>query len=410
VGDPAEPNGPLKLRDHQRKAVDEMHNGCILWGDVGTGKSLTAAAYYMEHEAPRDVYVITTAKKRDSLDWEREFDRFNVGTYARPPESGALKVDSWNNIKKYQNVYGAFFIFDEQRLVGSGAWVKAFLKLAKRNHWILLSATPGDTWTDYLPVFLAHGFFKTRQQFNDAHVKFNPYTKFPMIEGYFNTAILEEYRERLLVHMPLERHTTRHLIQVPVEFDKEATDKVLNERWNIYEDEPIKTASEMFLLLRRIAYSDKTRVARVRELLKKHPRLIIFYNFTFELDDLRTLADMTTVAEWNGQKHEEVPETDSWVYLVQYAAGAEGWNCTTTDAMVFYSLTYSYKMWHQAHGRIDRMNTPYTDLYYYRFLSNSLIDKIVRAALASKKSFNEASFLKKWQKRKAVSEPKVAAK
>lgn len=389
----------FKLHEHQKTAISKMHNGCILWGDVGTGKSITAAAYYVTNEMPRDVYVFTTAKKRDSLDWDKEFINFSVSRHSRGPKTGQLFVDSWNNIKKYQNITGAFIIFDEQRLVGSGAWVRSFLKMSRRNRWILLSATPGDSWMDYLPVFLAHGFFKTRQEFKDAHVKYNPYTKFPKIEGYVDTEILEEYRKKLLVHMPLDRHTTRHLIQVDVDYDKDSTEKVLQERWNIFEGRPVKTASELFLLLRRIAYSDPSRLVKVRELLKKHPRLIIFYNFNFELDILRELADVTTVAEWNGQKHEEVPTTDSWVYLVQYAAGAEGWNCTTTDATVFYSLTYSYKIWHQAHGRIDRLNTPFTNLYYYRFISKSIIDKAVRASLSAKKSFNEVSFIKRWNRR-----------
>lgn len=396
----AEEDDPLwgiKLHPHQREAIDKMHNGCILWGDVGTGKSLTAAAYYVENEAPRDVYVFTTAMKRDQLDWDKEFMHFNVSTHLRGPKTGLLTVDSWNNIKKYQNITGAFIIFDEQRLVGSGAWVKSFLRMSRRNRWILLSATPGDTWMDYLPVFMAHGFFKTRQEFKDAHVKYNPYTKFPKIEGYVRTEVLEEYRKRLLVHMPYERKTVRHLIQVDVDYDVEATETVMKKRWNVFENRPIKTASELFLLLRRIAYSHPSRIEKVRELLKKHPRLIIFYNFNFELDILRQLSDVTTVAERNGQRHDPVPETSSWVYLVQYTAGAEGWNCTSTNAMVFYSFTYSYKIWHQAHGRIDRLNTSFTDLFYYRFFSKAMIDKLVRASLVSKKSFNEASFIKKWR-------------
>ena len=386
----------VKLYPHQRTAIDKMHNGCILWGDVGTGKSLTAAAYYVENEAPRDVYVFTTAKKRDDLDWDKEFIQFGVSTHARGPKTGQLFVDSWNQIKKYQNVTGAFLVFDEQRLVGSGAWVKAFLRMSRRNRWILLSATPGDSWMDYLPVFMAHGFFKTRQEFKDTHVKYNPYTKFPKIEGYVRTEVLEKYRDQLLVHMPLDRHTTRHLKQVDVEFDHVSFDKVLKERWNNFEDRPVKTASELFHLLRRIVYSHPSRVRETRKLLKIHPRLIVFYNFNYELEILRGLSDVTTVAEWNGQKHESVPTTESWVYLVQYTAGAEGWNCTTTNATLFYSLPYSYKIWHQAHGRVDRINTPFVDLFYYRFMSRAMIDKAVRASLLEKKDFNEAAFIKRW--------------
>ena len=387
----------VTLYPHQRKAVDDMSNGKILWGDVGTGKSLTAAAYYIEKEAPRDVYVITTAKKRDSLDWEKEFIKFGVGE-VRGPLTGRLKVDSWNNISKYKSVRNAFFIFDEQRLVGSGAWSRAFLFIAKpqnKNHWILLSATPGDTWMDYVPVFIANGFYKNRTEFVDKHVEYNSYTKFPKIERYHGVPKLEQLRNNLLVHMPFERRTTRVTHSVPVEYDKDDLAVILKERWNPYEGRPIRSLAEFFYLMRRVVYSHPSRLHAVRERLKLHPKLIVFYNFDYELEMLRTLAGEVSVSEWNGHKHEEIPGTERWLYLVQYTAGSEGWNCTSTDAMLFYSLTYSYKAWHQAHGRIDRLNTPFVLLHYYVLMSEAGIDGGVMEALVEKHSFNEVKFTRK---------------
>lgn len=387
----------VDLYPHQRKAIDELTNGKILWGDVGTGKSLTAAAYYMEKEAPRDVYVITTAKKRDSLDWEKEFVRYGVYKSSDATTEGVLTVDSWNNIQKYVNVYGAFFIFDEQRLVGSGSWAKSFIKMAKRNHWILLTATPGDTWMDYAPVFIANGFYSSRKHFKDDHVVYSPYTKFPKIERYVETGKLQRLRKQLLVHMPYERHTTRVSEDVIVDFDKELLDRVMNDRWNVYKERPIKDAAEYFSVMRRVVYSDRSRLEAVKKKLERHERLIVFYNFNYELEALRELKTIIPLAEWNGHKHEPIPETDRWVYPVQYMAGAEGWNCTTTDAMLFYSQTYSYKLWHQAHGRNDRLNTPFSLLHYYRLMSLSKIDRIVAEALDNKRSFNESRFVSQYK-------------
>lgn len=388
---------PVSLYPHQEEAVRKLSNGKILWGGVGTGKSITAAAYYMKKEAPKDVYVITTAKKRDSMDWEMEFLKFGVGDQ-RTPSSGVLRVDSWNNIAKYKNVRGAFFIFDEQRLVGSGAWAKAFLFIAKRNNWILLSATPGDTWMDYIPVFVANGFFKNRTEFIDNHVVFNSFTKFPKVEKYVGTVKLNRLRQNLLVHMPYERHTTRVTQHIEVEFDQELLDKVLKDRWNPYEDRPIKSLAEFFYVMRKVIYSHPSRLQAVREKLVKHPKLIVFYNFDYELEILRKLADEgVTVAEWNGHKHEEIPNSHEWVYLVQYTAGAEGWNCIKTNAMMFYSLTYSYRVFHQAHGRIDRLNTPFTMLRYYVLMADVAIDRAVKKALSTKHNFNEVKFVRKWK-------------
>lgn len=385
----------VDLYPHQRKAVDKLKNGSILWGGVGSGKSRAAVAYYLEKEAPRDVYVITTAKKRDSLDWEGEFAPY--GVYKGVSLAGNLTVDSWNNIKKYANVHGAFFIFDEQRLVGSGAWVKAFIKIAKKNHWILLSATPGDTWLDYIPVFVANGFYKHKTQFVEEHVIYSNYTKFPKVVGYRDEMRLVRFRSRLLVHMPYKKHTTRKTEIIRVEHDKKKMQRIIKDRWHIYEDRPIRDVAELFFLMRKLVNSDPSRLKAVRKLMKKHPRLIVFYNFDHELEMLRTLGDEIEIAEWNGKKHEEVPTGERWLYLVQYVAGAEGWNCITTDATVFYSLTYSYKNFHQAHGRIDRLNTTFTKLFYYVLMSDAVVDKGVMESLKEKKNFNEVKFIGKWK-------------
>ena len=381
----------MELRPHQAAALKQLKNGSILWGSVGTGKSRVAVAYYKNNHFKDDVYVITTAKKRDSKDWEGEFANIGVG---KPDATlgGVLTVDSWNNLHKHKDVKNAFFIFDEQRLVGSGAWVKAFQKLAKNNNWILLSATPGDTWMDYIPVFVGNGFYKNRTEFIREHVVYAPYVKFPKVLRYTGVNRLVKLRNQILVHMPFEKETVRHSKTVEVDYDQDKLDQIVKKRWHIYEDRPLKDIAEVFTVGRRLINTDPSRLRAIRRLLTAHKKLIVFYNHNPELELLRTLESVTTVAEWNGHKHEELPKTDEWVYLVQYAAGSEGWNCTETDAIAFFSLTYSYKYWEQAHGRIDRMNTPFRDLWYYNLRSKSVIDGAIWRSLKAKKNFNISGF------------------
>lgn len=404
----------VELYPHQLKALEEMKNGCILNGDVGTGKSITAIAYYFlkvcggdlrvngfgDHvpmQRPQDLYIITTAKKRDNLDWEEECAPFVLSTKRELSVSGVqVTVDSWNNIEKYKDVKDAFFIFDEQRLVGSGLWVKSFLKIAKSNRWVLLSATPGDTWMDYCPVFIANGYYKNKTAFTDQHVVWKRFSKFPQIDRYVDTGILNRHRRCITVNMPYPRKTVRHVKYVPVSYDHDAFEKVWKKRWHIYEERPLKDVGELFIVARKLVNSHSSRLAAISQLLDKHDRLIVFYNFNYELDALRTLGKLHGIrsSEWNGHKHEHVPSDDRWLYLVQYTAGAEGWNCITTDAMAFFSLNYSFKINHQAKGRIDRLNTKYVDLYYYILKSNSLIDKAILRSIMEKKSFNEKAFVK----------------
>jgi hypothetical protein len=396
-----------------------MHNGCVVTGGVGSGKSITALAYYYtkvadgrlringvgEDEAPKrpiDVYIVTTAKKRDSKEWEGEAARFRI---SREREASIaqikLTVVSWNEVINYVDVKDAFFIFDEQRLVGYGAWVKAFLKIAKSNQWILLSATPGDTWMDYAAIFIAHGFYKNITEFRGQHVKYSNHTSFPKIEAYLEVSRLEAYRRQVLVDMPFHRHTTRFVESIIVDYDKKLFDTVWEDRWNPFEGEPIKDVAEMFRVGRRISNQDPSRLNAIMRLLEKHPRLIVFYNFDYELEMLRTIGNVLNVpqAEWNGHKHQEIPDTEKWLYLVQYTAGAEGWNCVTTDAMAFYSLNYSYKIWEQAQGRIDRMNTPFVELHYYVVRSAAKIDILINKALTQKRNFNERKYVKQHPER-----------
>lgn len=403
----------IQLRDYQIDAVNRMKNGCILCGGVGSGKSRTSLAYffktcgggwesdgsYVPMEEPMDLYIITTARKRDTLEWEEELVPFLI---SKDPlvslygDNMEVTIDSWNNIRKYDDVKNAFFIFDEQRVVGSGAWVKSFLKIARGNKWILLSATPGDTWSDYIPVFIANGFYRNKSEFTREHVVYSRFTKYPKIDRYLNTGRLIRYRNDILIDMNFKRETVQHHEDISVSYNIQQYKDIMRNRWDIWENQPITNASGLCYALRKVVNSDESRQIAVLEILEIHPRLIIFYNFDYELDILMNLAygEAVEVAQWNGHKHQPIPEGDRWIYLVQYTAGAEGWNCIKTDTIVFFSQNYSYKIMQQSAGRIDRLNTPYTDLYFYHLRSKSGIDLAISKALKDKKKFNESRWVK----------------
>ena len=390
-------------------AVNKMSNGCILNGGVGSGKSRTGLYYYFKEQGgsidpdyipmqnPKDLYIITTAMKRDSLEFEGELANFLM---SKNPEANFYKnkivIDSWNNIKKYKDVVGAFFIFDEDRVTGNGTWVKTFLNIARKNKWIILSATPGDTWEQYIPVFVANGFYKNKTEFNREHVIFSRFAKYPKIERYVNTGRLLRQRNQILVDMDFSRATIPHHEDIYVGYDILKYKNAMKTRWDPFKNEPIQQASGLCYVLRRIVNEDESRQVALLELLEKHTKAIIFYNFDYELDLLKEICDdgKRKVAEWNGHNHQPVPVGENWVYLVQYTAGAEGWNCVTTDTIIFYSQNYSYKTVTQAAGRIDRLNTRFVDLYYYHFKSKSSIDLAISKALNEKRQFNESRFIK----------------
>ena len=409
----------ISLYEYQKKAVNELSDGCILCGGVGTGKSRTSLAYFYKEmggdldaeefipmKRPKPLYIITTARKRDTKEWDQELIPFHIYTETTGKDLAEegfrdVTIDSWNNIEKYREVTDAFFIFDEQRVVGYGAWVKAFLKIAKANRWILLSATPGDTWSDYIPVFIANGFYKNKTEFCREHVVYSRFTKYPKIDRYINTGRLIRLRRRILVDMPMERKTVMHNESIFCEWDKPEYNAIGKDRFNIYTGEPILNASELCYTWRKLVNSDPSRSLRVLELMETHPKVIIFYNFDYELEILiETMKtwnegqeEKVDVAEWNGHKHQPIPESERWAYLVQYTAGCEGWNCITTDTIIFYSQNYSYKVMEQASGRINRLNTPFVDLYCYHLKSSAPIDLAISRALKQKKNFTEGRFV-----------------
>lgn len=401
------------LYNYQIDAVNKLKNGSILCGNVGSGKSLTAIGYYlkvcgakigdphMKNDKKMNLYIITTAKKRDSCEWERELAGFGLVKDANDPinlNKVGYTVDSWNNIAKYTKISSSFFIFDEQRLVGNGSWVKSFYKISSKNQWILLSATPGDTWSDYIPVFIANGFYKNRSEFTNKHCIFAIYTKYPKIKSYINIKTLEKHLNDILVTMEDTRKTERHHEYVCCDYDFDKYRTVSRDRWDPFDKKPIKENGKLLHLMRRVVNSDENRLIKLYEIMKKHKKAIIFYNFNYEVDMIKAFFEENNIkyAQWNAYKHEEVPtDFDEWAYLVQYFAGCEGWNCTACNCEIFYSQNYSYRVLEQSRGRIDRVNTPYHDLFYYYFWSKSPIDKAIKTALNNKKNFNERRFLGK---------------
>ena len=403
----------IELYDYQKDAINRIKNGSILCGGVGSGKSRTALAYYYTQQGGKcdsdellddlcikDLYIITTARKRDTKEWEAEMCPFHLSTN---PDvcmySNKIVVDSWNNIEKYKDVKDAFFIFDEQRVVGYGAWSKAFIKIAKSNKWILLSATPGDTWMDYIPVFIANGFYKNKTEFIHEHVVYNFRYDFPKVDRFINTGRLIRLRNNILVNMDFHRETVSHHYDIYVDYDQISYKELFKNRWNPSKDAPIENASELCYELRKIVNSHESRLKAVTDILEEKRRIIIFYNFDYELELLKNYldndytTDIFKIAEWNGHKHQPIPDSENWVYLVQYTAGAEGWNCIKTDTIVFFSPNYSYKIMVQSSGRIDRLNTPYTDLYFYHLKTRSGIDVAISKAIKEKKKFNESKFI-----------------
>ena len=397
------------LYSYQEDAVKKMHNGCVLVGGVGSGKSRTGLAYYFllnkgkiskngiekMMENPLDLYIITTARKRDNLEWEKELNVYDMSTHK---EGNAYRnkvvIDSWQNLHKYVDILHSFFLFDEQHCGGHGQWAKSFIKTAKNNQWVLLSATPADTWMDLVSIFIANGFYKNRTDFFESHVEWDPYIPYRKVKKYWDTGKLMMHYREIMVVMKFKRDTIAHHIRVICDYDLKRYRETVRLRWDSFKNEPIKDAGVLCYSLRRIVNTDKSRVDKVLEYVALHKRVIIFYNFDYELEILRKVnyPEDTTVAEMNGHKHDKLPDSERWVFLVQYSSGSEAWNCITTNAIIFFSQSYSYKTMIQAAGRIDRVNTPYTDLYFYHLESMSSIDLAIKKALSRKKDFNERSF------------------
>ena len=396
------------LKPEQQEAVDKLQSGNILVAGTGAGKSRTGLYWYFKENGgafigdeykpmtdPKDLYIITTAEKRNTHDWDKEMSLYLLSTN---PEANHYQnkvvVNSWQQISKYKTVSGAYFLFDEDHLTGTGEWVKSFLKIAKNNKWIILTATPGDKYEDYGPVFVANGYFSSISEFKQRHIIYDYRPGWPRFVKCVGTARLDRLKQRIIVRMNYEHKVEVHSTDILCDYDTVLYKTVVRQRWNPYENKPIENASQYCYCLRRITNLDESRVEACKEIVNQRNRVIIFYNHDPELYLLREVdfGPDVAIAELNGHKHEAIPDTPRWVYLVNYAAGAEAWECTKTDTVIFYSQNYSYKTMVQAAGRIDRRNTPFSDLYYYHLKSRAPIDLAIEQCIKAKKKFNENTF------------------
>lgn len=375
----------ISMYEYQLEAIDKLQSGMILWGNVGSGKSRTSLYFYCKNYSNKKLLIITTAQKRNNGEWLEECKVFGLKPI----------IDSWNNIRKYEKYENCFIIFDEDHLTGYGAWSKTFIKMAKCNDWLVLTGTPGDNYSEFMTVFIAKGWYKNKRDFEENHVIYSRYSKYPKVDRYINKGLLEKHRRDILVKMFVEKHPRVHKEIVITQYDISKYKKAYKEKRD-ENNKPFKNATAFCLYLRKICNEDESKIVKVRELLLKHNKVIIFYNYIYEKEILlKLLKTMKTfnVGEYNGQHHDDIPIGERWAYLCQYTAASEGWNCLLCDTMIFFSMSYSYKAMEQAAGRINRVNTPYKDLYYYYLRTASSIDLSINRALSTKRNFNESTFI-----------------
>lgn len=375
----------ISMYEYQLEAIDKLQSGMILWGNVGSGKSRTSLYFYCKNYSNKKLLIITTAQKRNNGEWLEECKVFGLKPI----------IDSWNNIRKYEKYENCFIIFDEDHLTGYGAWSKTFIKMAKCNDWLVLTGTPGDNYSEFMTVFIAKGWYKNKRDFEENHVIYSRYSKYPKVDRYINQGLLEKHRRDILVKMFVEKRPRVHKEIVITQYDISKYKKAYKEKRD-ENNKPFKNATAFCLYLRKICNEDESKIVKVRELLLKHNKVIIFYNYIYEKEILlKLLKTMKTfnVGEYNGQHHDDIPIGERWAYLCQYTAASEGWNCLLCDTMIFFSMSYSYKAMEQAAGRINRVNTPYKDLYYYYLRTTSGIDLSINRALSTKRNFNESTFI-----------------
>ena len=193
----------------------------------------------------------------------------------------------------------------------------------------------------------------------------------------------------------MERHTTRVRKTIYCDYDHDLYKWVVKNRMDPWTNEPLRDAGGVCRILRKVVSDNDWRSDETLRLLASHERVIVFYNYDYELERILAVADRDgrPSAQWNGHRHDPVPRGERWIYICQYTSAAEGWNCTDTDTVLFWSLNYSWRVMEQCEGRIDRLNTPYSRLRYYFLESKSSIDEAIRRSLSLKKVFNERAFV-----------------
>ena len=343
-----------------------------------------------------------------NLSNKKEFEKF-INLAPHTQKVGIINYDLIHRRLELLMIKDFTLMLDESSLIQNptAKRTKTILKL-KPSNVILLSGTPTDgkyerLWTQ--AKLLGWGITK-KMYFDHYIIEEKRQTAqgiiYTQILGYKNVERLKtKFREHGAVFMK-----TEEAIELPEQTFQKVYCETSKDYKKFMKNKIVKVDNKTLVgdtnLTHRLyarqlcgVYS-KDKLQKFNDILEStSDRLIVFYNFTEELDRMIEVCNKLNKPYGVVNGHEKNINTyenysDS-ITFVQYQAGAMGLNLQKANKIIYYSLPESSALFEQSKKRIHRVGQKNKCLYYILICRNSVEEKILKA-LEMRKDFTDFLF------------------
>lgn len=422
----------IKLYLHQSKALAELKglNKCALYWDMGLGKTFGGSEKMMQLGAKVNLVICQKSKIRD---WIEHFFKYYIDKM-KCDESGAWCYDLTSNTgmdmflhSRYKIRIGiinyelAFrrpelskledftLMLDESSLIQNenSKRSKFILKKLYPKNVILLSGTPtGGKYERLWSQLHLLGWNISKKlfynQYVDYHYEDNEGFPLMIIDGYKNEERLKRKMRQHGCHflktdevfdLPEQIHQTIR-VQTTKEYRKFRKDCIISvDGVELIGD---TTLTKMLYERQLCGQYNKEKLEAFRDLVEStNDRLIVFYNFTEELEALYKIAwdSNRPVAVVNGKQKDLLPyeNVETSITFIQYQAGAMGLNLQKANKIVYFTPPLSSELFEQSKKRIHRIGQEKPCFYYYLTCKGSVEEKIYRT-LAMRRDYTDKLF------------------
>lgn len=428
----------MKLYEHQKKALEatEGLNRVAFYHDQGLGKTFTGSEKVKELKATVNLIICQKSKVDDWVDHFRTyysyipeftydltdpkqltaFLKHSLNTqYGTGCEAcyGVINYDlAWRR-KELLQLKDFTLMLDESSLIQNetSKRSKFILKLQPKNV-ILLSGTPtgGKYETLWSQLHLLGWNISKEMYYShyiDYHYEDNQGFPIRIIDGYKNVERLKKKMRAYGCHFL----KTEDCIDLPEQIDQTIRVPVIKE-YGIFKKDCICTINDTELIgdttLTKLLYErqlcgqyNRDKLKAFQDLVEStNDRLIVFYNFTAELEamqDILLAADFEDYSKRfsvvNGKLKalQNYEDKDNSITFIQYQAGAMGLNLQKANRMIYFTPPLSSELFEQSKKRVHRIGQGKTCFYYYLTCKGSVEEKIYKT-LAMRRDYTEALF------------------
>lgn len=418
----------MKLYKHQEEALErtKTFNKCAYYHDMGLGKTFTGSEKmrmldnnvnliicqkskvgdWVKHCKANMPYNFVTFDLTNKLDFDLFFKLRNTET----KKIGIINYDLVFRREELASLQDFTLLLDESSLIQNykSKRTKTILKM-KPSNVILLSGTPvGGKYENLFTQLKLLGWNITKKEFWDTFINFEMVQygrlapKIPKILGYKNVDLLKqklrEHGADFLTTDEVFDLPLQNFITINIKCNKEYKDflkyhylKLENQEF--IGDNPLKSLLYSRMLIS--AYNEYKLNALIDLCDSTEDRLIIFYNFKEELNQIIASVKNRPISIVNGQVKDlnAYEQENNSLTLIQYQAGAMGLNLQKANKIIYYSLPLSSELYEQSKKRIHRIgqNRP---CFYYLLLAENSIEERIKTTLDKRNDYTQELFEK----------------